>query len=107
MENTALVQHINTDMAMTLPEKISLDELKVQLSSRINHLIETNFEALITLLYKIDVNEQKLKIVLRNNPGQDAGNIIADLIIERQQQKINFKNHFTNKSSAGSNEEKW
>jgi hypothetical protein len=107
MENIELVHTINNDMAMALPEKISLDELKVTLSARINHLIETSFETLIALLYKIDVDEKKLKAVLRSNPSEDAGNIIAALIIERQQQKINLKKQFSGKSSSGSNEEKW
>jgi hypothetical protein len=107
MENSQLVQNINNDMAIALPEKISLEQLQDQLSVHINHLIETSFEALITLLYKIDVSEQKLKDVLRNNPAKNAGDIIASLIIERQLQKINFKKKFTGKSSSGSNEEKW
>lgn len=107
MENTQLVQSINNDMAIALPEKISLEQLRQQLSIHINELIKNNFEALLALLYRIDVSEKKLKDVLSNNSTCDAGDIIADLIIERQQQKITFKKQFTNKSSGNSNEEKW
>jgi len=107
MENTELILNINKDLAIDLPEKISFDELHSKLSGHINYLIKNNFEVLVALLYKIDVSEDKLKGLLRNNPNEDAGNIIATLIIERQQQKIIFKKQFTNKSSGSSNEEKW
>lgn len=107
MENTQLVQSINNDMAIALPETISLLQLRQKLSIHINDLIKNNFEMLLALLYRIDVSEKKLKDVLSNNQASDAGDIIADLIIERQQQKITFKKQFTSKSSGNSNEEKW
>jgi putative ubiquitin-RnfH superfamily antitoxin RatB of RatAB toxin-antitoxin module len=107
MENTQLVQNINNDMAIALPETVSLQQLRLKLSVHINDLIKNNFETLLALLYRIDVSEKKLKDVLSNNPTLDAGDIIADLIIERQQQKITFKQQFTGKSSGNSNEEKW
>jgi hypothetical protein len=62
----------------------------------------------VALLYKIDVNEDKLKLhFLIDNPNDDAGNVIAALIIERFQQKANAKKQFTPKSTADDNEEKW
>ena len=36
----------------------------------------------------IDVDEARLKKLLKDNAGEDAGMIIARLIIERQLQKI-------------------
>ena len=91
MELPELIQTINTSMAIELPEKISLEELHEQLSEYINHLIKLNFEKLLTLLYRIDVSEQKLKQLLKERPDEDAGKIIATLIIERQVQKIKLR----------------
>ncbi len=79
-------------MAIELPEKLSLNELHIQLAKYINHLIQVNFEKLLTLLYRIDVSESKLKELLQEHPGEDAGKIIASLIIERQMQKIKLRN---------------
>jgi hypothetical protein len=79
-------------MAIELPEKLSLDELHIQLAEYINDLIQTNFEKLIALLYRIDVSESKLKQLLQQNSAEDAGKIIATLIIERQTQKIKLRN---------------
>ena len=107
IENNELVQDINTTLAIELPEKISLEDLQNKLSAHINQLIKNNFETLVALLYKIDIDEEKLKFHLIDNPNEDAGNVIASLIIERLQQKAVFKKQFPNKSSSADNEEKW
>lgn len=92
-----LIKILNTELAVELPEKISFEELKEKLSQHINHLIQTNFQKLVSLLYRVDVSESKLKALLKENAGADTGKIIADLIIERQLQKI--KSRKENKSN--------
>ncbi|MEO7984299.1 MAG: hypothetical protein ABI688_09475 [Bacteroidota bacterium] len=58
------------------------------LINRINELLAGDFEKMISILYRMDINEMKLKLLLKDNPGHDAGPIIADLMIERQAEKI-------------------
>ena len=58
------------------------------LVEKINDLIEKDFQKLVGILYRVDVSEDKLKTFLKENPATDAGLIIADLVIERQLQKI-------------------
>lgn len=88
MEYTDLIQVINKELAIEIPEKRSYSEMHAELAEHLNHLIKDNFDKLIAYLYRIDVNEQKLKSLLRQNPDEDAGNIMATLIIERQLEKI-------------------
>ncbi len=92
MELKELIQTVNNSMAIELPEKISLPELHIQLAKYIDHLIRVNFDKLLTLLYRIDVSESKLKQLLKEHPEEDAAKIIASLIIERQVQKIKLRN---------------
>jgi len=61
----------------------------------------------VQLLYRIDVNEARLKQVLKDNPNEDAGKIIAQLIIERQQQKAASKNATRQSEKDFNEEEKW
>ena len=68
--------------------------------------ITNNFEKLISLLYRVDVSERKLKQMLNENKNSDAGKIIAELIIERQLQKIKTRNEFKKRDDV-SDEEKW
>jgi hypothetical protein len=48
----------------------------------------------VTLLYRIDVDENKLKKILKEQAGTDAAQIIAQLIIEREQQKAETRKKF-------------
>ncbi len=107
MTNPELIQTINTDLALALPEKISFDQMQHELSDHINQLIKNDFEKLVAILYRIDVDEAKLKFFLIDNPNEDAGKIIADLVIERLQQKINLRKQFSGKSLTDDDEEKW
>jgi hypothetical protein len=91
MKAPQLIQTINESMGIKLQERLTSQELKIQLAKHINKLIQVNFEKLLSLLYRIDVSEPKLKKLLQEHLGEDAGNIIATLIIERQEQKIKLR----------------
>ncbi len=77
------------------------------LSAYINRLIQTNFEKLVQVLYRIDVSEDKLKYLLHHHRNENAGDIIARLIIDRQVQKILFKKEMESKKELDCDEERW
>lgn len=99
---------------ISLPDKIieaanSITEkppevFRLQLSSYINDLINKDFNALIQLLYRVDVNEQKLKTLLKQHQDVDTSLLIADLIIERQLQKIATKRYFDERGKSSSDD---
>src|SRR6185437_8340760 len=64
------------------------DETRLKLIALINELINKDFDAVVQLLYRIDVSEKKVRDFLDQNTGNDSASILADLIIERQLQKI-------------------
>lgn len=107
MKPAEVVKEINKSMAIALPDQISIDELQIQLSSYVNQLIQTDFQRLITILYRIDISEPKLKKLLQEHPAEDAGKIIAALIIERQWQKIQTRQQFSQQNDNFTEEEKW
>jgi len=82
----------------------AIPALESALAVYINELILHHFDRLIQLLYRIDVSEPKLKLLLKENPGQDAGLLIARMIIERQLKKIETRKQFRGGESG---EEKW
>ena len=92
-----LIQFINKQIDTNLTEDISRHELQQKLSLFINDLILNDFKKLISLLYKVDVDEKKLKRILKENASTDAGEIIADLVIEREIQKIKTRKEFSGK----------
>ena len=107
MEHDELIRLLNNELPVEIAAQKSYHEIHAQLSTYINLLIKDDFDKLITYLYRIDVNEQKLKVLLQQNPNEDAGNIIATLIIERQQQKIKTRQQFSQRDNDFDAEEKW
>lgn len=107
MNNQELIQEINKNLGMVLPQDIAVDELQEKMGEYLNELIQNNFDKLIMLLYRIDVSEQKLKQLLQQQPQQDAGKMIARLIIERQLQKIKSRQQFSPRGDDFTSEEKW
>lgn len=107
MENAELIRLLNNELPVEIAGQKSYEEIHAQLSAYINALIKNDFDKLITYLYRIDVNEQKLKSLLQQNQDEDAGNIIATLIIERQQQKIKTREQFSQRDNNFDEEEKW
>jgi hypothetical protein len=77
------------------------------LASVINELLNKDFQKLIAILYRVDVDEVKLRYLLAKNPDTDAGVTIADLLIERQWQKMNARASFRSTDKPIDENEKW
>ena len=78
------------DMLLKLSYQLSVlekEDLRQGLIDHINFLLLNDFNRLVQLLYRVDVDELKLKNLLHDQPQTDAGILIADLLILRQQEK--------------------
>ncbi|HEV2480535.1 MAG TPA: hypothetical protein VGS79_12755 [Puia sp.] len=90
------------------PASLTEHELENLLAEKINILIQRDFGALVQLLYRIDVSENRLRGMLDDNKGEDAGRLIARLIMERQWQKIETRRRYRQDDAAGAgDEERW
>jgi hypothetical protein len=94
MELPALRSDLNNSYGLDLPETATIEILEGVLADRVNTMITADFNRLISLLYRIDVSETKLKQLLRENAGTDAGLLIARLILQRQWQKIETRRKY-------------
>jgi hypothetical protein len=109
MDNTYQLELINSTKVAVgesfLPSNLdSLDAFTQELSIYINHLLNTDFEKVVSLLYRIDVDENKIKTLLQNTTNSSL--VIAQAIIERQLQKIKSRQEFRRDNNY-SEEEKW
>jgi len=77
------------------------------LAGKINELLVHDFARLVSILYRVDVSEPKLKSLLKQHPGTDAANIIASLLIERQLEKKRSREQYRSKTSDTDENEKW
>ena len=97
MVKKELIQIINKQIDTDFAEGILMQALQEKLIVFINDLIQNNFQRLVAILYKVDVDENKLKRILKEDAGGDAADIIARLIIEREIQKIETRKQFGSK----------
>ena len=98
--NSSLLR-LNT--TLTVFEK---EELREQLKDSINYLLLNDFNKLVQLLYQVDVNEQKLKQLIKENPQMNASVLITDLLIQRQEEKIKTRETFKSNDDIA-DEDKW
>jgi hypothetical protein len=85
---------------------VSRDDGLSILSSAVNDLLVHNPDKLISILYRMDVSEQKIKEMLHSRPNEDAGILIAQLMIDRQEARIIARRTFKMPESDDE-EEKW
>ncbi|MCA6449692.1 MAG: hypothetical protein IM584_03050 [Chitinophagaceae bacterium] len=88
-------------------ELLKLEDLgPEQLAEFIHQLIDKDFSRLVQLLYRLDVSEAKLRSVLLEHPTGDAGEMIAQLILERIAQREKNKQLFKQQGDIPE-DEKW
>lgn len=72
-------------------EFASLDEVRRFLIERITVLFDRQPALLMSILYRIDVPEAKVQRVLQQSAPDALAPDLADLIIERQLQKVKWR----------------
>lgn len=82
------------------------DNFREELALIVNELINKDFQKLLQWLYRIDIDENKLRKHLAENENNDSALVITNLVIERQLQKIKSRQLFSEEGQA-SDEEKW
>lgn len=83
------------------------EDFKKNLAAFLNKLINQDFEKLVMILYRLDVNEKKIKDLLAEKNDTDAGLVIAQAIIDRQKQKIEARKKYTPPEHNIPDDEKW
>lgn len=73
----------------------SYGELKEKLASYLNNLVVSDFNKLVSLLYRIDIAQEKAMAALAENAQKkSAGEILAELIIDRQLEKVETRRKY-------------
>lgn len=96
----------NSSLNISFQKGLTESEFRATLSDHINSLILNNFTLLVSILYRLDISEKKLKEILLQQTQANAGNIIADLIVEKQLQKIETRKKYFTKEDINQ-EDSW
>ena len=80
--------------------RIAWDALVKELGSRVEFLLKHDFERLMSCMYMVDVSEQRFSEAI-NLPEEDKpARVIAELILEREVQKMESRKRYTHSESA-------
>lgn len=82
----SLIKIISKDFDIN--ENISENQLRDVLVDAFAYLIGYDFQKLIQILYKADVDQYKLKELLESTEGKSSAEVIADAYIARQKAKV-------------------
>lgn len=111
MNTTELIQDLNRSEEWALSERLTIAQLEEWLAETLNEWVRSDFNRLMLFLYRVDISESRLKSLLSENTSEDAGTIMARLVIERLWQKIETRRQFRpgkdNRADPISDEERW
>lgn len=102
-----ITKEINQEWSLSIPQAITEEQLIEVLGLRINQLIKSDLPKLISILYRLDVDELKLKSMLAQYNQLHAGLVIAALVFDRQKQKMKTKAAFKKPPEEIDEDEKW
>ncbi|WP_316797338.1 hypothetical protein [Pedobacter agri] len=82
----SLIQVISKDFDIN--ENLTENQLRAAMVDAFAYLIDNDFQKLIQILYKADVDQYKLKELLETVEGKSSAEVIADAYIARQMAKL-------------------
>lgn len=80
-----------------LKEGISEEELFDILANQIAYMIENQLEMLMSLMYRLDIDESKVNYALSPFAKDPANIEIAKLVLDRQKQRVYTKAYYKQK----------
>jgi hypothetical protein len=71
------------------------EELFEQIEPYIGHLISSNQQKFMGIIYRIDLSDEQIKKAVNENASESFSEIITDLIIKRELQKVVIRRHYS------------
>jgi hypothetical protein len=82
-----LIEKLNKDFSLqkeSLPAQTDLNLIRNHLIERVKELMSRDYDRFLNSLYRIDVNESKVREALHSKDRSIIPELLADIIIERQ-----------------------
>ncbi len=105
-DSLALIKDLNQSYGWELADTLTMLELEALLAEIVNGWIRSDFTRLVQFLYRIDISESRLRLLLEENSEEDTGQLLARLILERLWQKIETRRQYK-PGETTSDEERW
>lgn len=97
-----LIETVCRDLGMeSNGEKLTYQELLDSVSDQVGYYLESRPETLFSLLYRLDVSEPKVEKVMLHESDSPKNVMIAELIIQRQMDRIETKRKYKQEKIEG------
>jgi hypothetical protein len=100
------INAVAQDLGVSVINRTGEEQVNI-LVDAVNQLLLHNFDRLIAILYRVDVDELKLKRLLKEQAEEDAARIIVMLLIQRQEQKIRTREEFRTPPENPDDDDRW
>ena len=77
-----------------LPVHDGFEKLRNKVKHVIDHLLQTDFEKLLNIMYRLDIDESKFKAVISGTYGNDVSGKLAEFVIERELKKMETRKRY-------------
>ncbi len=92
-DNGALSRLIGNDFE--LEEEITEAGIRLKMIHAFTYLLDNDISRMMNILYRADVDEEKLKKLLISHSDLPSAEVVADAYIERQKQKIETRKKYS------------
>ncbi|WP_316815360.1 hypothetical protein [Pedobacter nyackensis] len=89
----SLSRIVSTDFEVD--DILSEEALRARLIEAFAYLLDNNISKMMNILYRTDVNEEKLKALLISNSNLPSAEVIADAYISRQKEKVETRKKYS------------
>ena len=84
------------DVEFTGDADMAYNEMFMQLTAHVSHLLEIDPHRLSSLLYQVDLGENKIMESSALHPEFTLSEVITELIIHRELKKVLIRNYYKN-----------
>ena len=74
-----------------------LQDIKKRLIQVLDYMLTKDFERLLNAMYRLDINETLFRDVIEGQKGNNISELLADLIIDRELQKVQTRLKYKDK----------
>lgn len=75
-------------------DQVNNEELIHVMAERIRELLAGDLEALMSMMYRLDIDEAKMKLAFSKDNIEDPAISLAKIIIERQKRRMDTKKKY-------------
>jgi hypothetical protein len=94
-------ESIYNELALANDSGPSERDLLAAIQDRVAFLLQNDPDLLMSYMYRLDIDEKKINAVLNEGAGNDVVLALADLILQRQKQRLETRKKYAQKPIEG------